>query len=110
MRVLFSLLFAALLPACSSDPALPLSDDRLVKVLADAHVAEAAVQSLSGAYKDSVIRVYYAQICEIHQVSEADFYQSVEQLSMQPEKMDKIYRKVEKRLEELSEHFNTERY
>lgn len=108
MRVLPALLFAALLSACSSDPALPLSDDRLVVILADAHVAEAAVQSLSGDYKDSVIRVYYAQICEIHQVSEADFYQSVEQLTLQPEKMDKIYRKVEKRLEELSEPFKTE--
>jgi hypothetical protein len=107
MRVLLSLLFAALLSACSSDPALPLSDDRLVKILADAHIAEAAVQSLSGPYKDSVIRVYYTQICEIHQVSEADFYQSVELLAMQPEKMDKIYRKVEQRLEALAEEFKT---
>lgn len=78
--------------------ALPLSEAELVAVLTDAHIAEAAMQALPNAKKDSMSNIYYDQIFKIHGIEEKDFRTSLELISQQPLKMEEIYSKV---LEEL---------
>lgn len=60
------------------NPTLPISEDKLVNILVDIHVAEAAMQEFStAALKDSVGKVYYKKIFDIHKVTEADFNKSI---------------------------------
>ncbi len=104
MRVVAWILLLALpAAACTRGPSLPLHEDVLVKVLADAHVVEAAVQNLSGDLKDSMRQAYFEQIYTMHQVNAADFRKALELLSDNPDRMEKIYNKVEKYLMTLEE-------
>ncbi len=86
---------------CQRAEPLPVPDDTLAKVLADVHVAEAAVQNLSGTYKDSLKSAFIAQACSIRQIKLTDLYKSVDMLVQQPDRMEKVYKRVEKRLEAL---------
>ena len=80
---------------------LPLDEAQLVEVLADVHIAEAAGQQLRGATKDSVMQVYYAQICSIHQVDQDAFSRSMEQLRNEPERLQDIYDRVTEAIERV---------
>lgn len=91
-------LFAFL--SCQERPVeLLIAEDKLVNVLADTHMAEAAIQNLIKSDKDSVGEVYYQQIYEIHGIAEADFEQTMTILREDPIRMEKIYNQV---LEKLS--------
>lgn len=98
------LLFAALLTACREEERqpLPLEEEQLVDVLADVHIAEAAGQQLRGATKDSVMQVYYAQICSIHRVDQEDFMRSMKQLRDEPKRLHQLYEKVTESIERTS--------
>jgi len=99
-RFLFLFLFVIFLFACGPKPAvLPIEKERLIPVLVDVHIAEAAVQSLRKQEKDSVIQVYYEQIFEIHKISEDDFYASMEVLKQDAYQLEQIYEVV---LEEVT--------
>ena len=43
-----------------------LSDEKLARIMADLNIAEAATIGLSGYSKDSLMKVYYGQVFEIH--------------------------------------------
>lgn len=43
-----------------------ISDENLAQIMADLKVAEAATIGLSGYQKDSLMKVYFAQVFEIH--------------------------------------------
>jgi len=95
------LLILSLATSCKNGPQIPLAEEVLIMALADTHIAEAAVQNLSGTYKDSMKQVYFMQTMEIHQIDETKFRQSIDSLAANPEIMEKIIRKVERRLAEL---------
>lgn len=88
-------------PSCKRVQDMPLDESTLVKVLADVHIAEVAVQNFAGSHKDSIKGVYYQQIYDIHGISENDFRASLQVLSDHQEKMEKLYKKVEKHLESM---------
>lgn len=73
---------------------LPLDEDKLVKVLIDVHVAEAALQSLRGQTKDSISNIYYGQIFQIHDMSQADFEAAMLILRDDPWRMEALYAKI----------------
>ncbi|GEM_PF-1616428 len=73
---------------------LPLPEDKLVKVLADVHIAEVAGQNTIGPQRDSLEALYYRQIFAIHQVDSADFFRSLAILQKEPERMREIYDRV----------------
>lgn len=87
--------------SCKPSPTLPVDEALLIKVLADVHIAEVAVQNFAGTHKDSIKRIYYQQIYDIHGISETDFRASLQVLSDHQEKMEKLYKKVEKHLESM---------
>ncbi len=86
--------------ACGPSRAeLSIPKEKLVKVLADVHIAEGTIQNLRAEQKDSVANIYYEQIFTIHEVSKGDFYQSMEAMRQDPQTMEEVYALV---LEELS--------
>ncbi|MCB0661509.1 MAG: DUF4296 domain-containing protein [Saprospiraceae bacterium] len=95
-----SLLFLGLM-ACQKEEkvSLPYPDKKVVDILVDIHVAEAALQPLFGDIKDSTAQVYYQQIYEIHQINEDQLRELLQILKDHPKEMDRIYELV---LEEIS--------
>lgn len=86
--------------ACSNpEPVLPIAEEKLVKVLADIHVAEAAMQNLTGDRKDSVAQVYYEQIEKIHGIERTLVDSAIIMMRKNPKLISKTYTLV---LEELS--------
>ncbi|MFT4758187.1 MAG: hypothetical protein ACI9XO_002897 [Paraglaciecola sp.] len=71
-----------------------ITDEKLIKILADVHLSEAAATSLLMKQKDTTLAKYYGQIMEMHEVLRADFDSTMVILKQNPEKMVKIYEKV----------------
>ncbi|MDX1665670.1 MAG: DUF4296 domain-containing protein, partial [Saprospiraceae bacterium] len=63
---------------------LSLEEEKMIQVLADVHLAEAAMQNTSGPVKDSIAEVYYRQIYEIHDLSEQEFEENMRILRRNP--------------------------
>ncbi len=80
--------------ACGKKEKLPLSEQELVSVLVDVHAAEAALVHLTAEDKDSLARIYYDQIMEIHGVKREDFDTCVAMMMRDPELMQEIYEQV----------------
>lgn len=78
---------------------LAIPADKLLEVLQDVHIAEAAMTGLGKARKDSVARVYYDQIYSIHGITEEQFNHDLELLKSRPEQMAKAYGVLLQRLE-----------
>ncbi|MBK7410777.1 MAG: DUF4296 domain-containing protein [Saprospirales bacterium] len=87
------------LVSCKDKPTCTLPDDRLIQVLVDIQIAEAAAQSLVQPVKDSVLAGYYQQVFVIHKVEEDQFRNCYEELQNDPDRMTDVYNRV---LEELS--------
>lgn len=101
-KILFLLLILSIwITGCGKEKphALPVSEEKMVQVLADVHLAEAALQSLYGNEKDSTAQVYYQQIYLIHNIDEEQFEKTMQLIRRQPETAEHIYGQV---MEELS--------
>ena len=93
-------LLLASVVSCGPKPTpITMDEDKLVEVLIDVHVAEAAVQMLRGATKDSVINAYYDQIFETHGLSREDFETTMEILRTDPKRMEALYSKIMNEME-----------
>lgn len=102
-RILLPLALALLLSACQSEEEpLRLPEPVLVKVLADLHIAEAAMQNLRGNTKDSIAVLYYEQIYTIHDVDASDVKHDLESLRQQPQRLKELYTKVMEHTEAMN--------
>ena len=79
---------------CEEKVTLPIPAPKLIDILADVHLAEAAAQSLPVKVKDTTLAKFYNQIYEIHEVSEADFDSSMVLLKSRPKSLKLVYEKV----------------
>lgn len=97
----YLLIAALILTACSKEKKvkLPYPDEKVVAILSDIHVSEAALQPLFGHLKDSTAEVYYQQIYEIHQINEEELNELLQILKDHPREMERIYELV---IEEIS--------
>lgn len=75
-----------------------LTEDKMVDVLADLHISEAAIANTDPLKKDSLSNFYENQIFTIHQVKKKDFQDCLKQYQKEPVKMEKIYKKVTDKL------------
>lgn len=91
-------LFCAAVSCGQDEDTGGIEEDKLIAVLIDVHIAEAAVQALRGETKDSVINVYYDQICTIHGVGRDEFETTMEKYRNEPKRMEALYGRV---LEEM---------
>ncbi len=90
---LFLALF--LIISCQKEVERPtINPDKLVQILTDIHIAEAAMNNLYGAPKDSLAKLYYQQIYTIHGVDSAELTQDLALLKKNPVYMDSLYEKV----------------
>jgi len=99
---LLGVLFFIILSSCSEEKNIPLSDDKLAIVLRDVHIAETAVQHLRTADKDSLLNLYYQQVCTIHEIEREDLDSSIAILKRHPEWAHPQYEKVFEELEKLN--------
>lgn len=76
-----------------------LPPEVMIEVLADAHVAEAALQNIHGPRRDSLATLYYDQIFAIHGITKEDFEYTYDRMREQPELLDEIYGEVMARLD-----------
>ena len=91
-----------LIASCkNTDDKLPIPRDKLYKVLSDIHLAEAAFENESQVMKDSVSKLYYAQIFERNGITRKDFDSSMSVMSDNPYLMNKVYKEV---LKEIAKH------
>lgn len=79
---------------------LSLSNEKIVPLICDVHLSEAALQTVQGALKDSLTNVYLTQICEIHEISRERLDEVLEELRNNPDAMKKVYRDVAERLQQ----------
>lgn len=74
---------------------MPVSQDELVKLLLDIHVAEGALaQHPGGPSKDSLAETYYNQVAKIHQVSRSELDSCLVILQRNPDIAKEVYEKV----------------
>ncbi len=106
----FSLFLFSIL-SCKEEapPPLPFEEEKIISVLSDVHLAEAAIQSLGKAIKDSMSQVYYDQIYEIHGIQKQDFEQLMEMLRNRPGDLKRIYGKMMERFEIREKEVNAKK-
>jgi hypothetical protein len=80
---------------------IPLSEEKLVDVMIDMHIAEAMIEKLPVSDRDTVGHVYYRMIYREHGVTQADFDESIQVLREDPERLDAIYVQVLEKLNVL---------
>lgn len=78
-----------------------IPDEKMIKILTDLHISEAAILSLNQKTKDSISPVYYQQIFEIHGVTDSVFYSDLEKLRSDSKRLEKIYQEVIVEIEQL---------
>lgn len=70
---------------------IPLSEEKLVDIMIDMHIAEAMIEKLPVSDRDTVGHVYYRMIYREHEVSQEDFDESMKVLREDPERLNAIY-------------------
>ena len=83
------------------DAKLQIEEEKLIKILTDLHISEAAILSLNQKVKDSMSTVYHKQIFEIHGIEDSIFYKDLEVLRTNSEELKLIYQKVLTEVEQL---------
>ncbi|MEM7104158.1 MAG: DUF4296 domain-containing protein [Bacteroidota bacterium] len=80
----------------NGNPGLNLTyqEEKLVRILADIHLAEAVIQSIPASKRDSLSELYYAYIYEIHETNEQEYLRNRKALLSEPSEADKVYEKV----------------
>ena len=73
---------------------LTLSEEKLIPLLYDLQVAEAALKGIHHQDKDSMANIYYKEIYERNQVSEKELIENLKILKESPKMTNKIYKEV----------------
>ncbi len=90
---------AITLCCCSAKTAdTPIDIKKMAQIVADVHVAEAALQNYNTTLRDSLMQVYYEQIFYIHKISQEDFIKTMDQIKQDPANIEALYKEV---LEEI---------
>lgn len=87
------------LTGCQSEESLPVSDEKMIEVLADVHIAESVMTFLNQQQQDSMAPVYYDQIMLIHDLDREVFDTCLAILRRNPDRMHEIYTEVFEKLE-----------
>ena len=98
---LYLFILLGLFAACAKnkEQSLTTPEDKMVSLLADAHILEAALQDVPHKKKDSVKVAFYKQFFTIHKITKEEFVKNIEIMDEQAEMLSRIYSKV---MEELS--------
>ena len=78
---------------------IPLSEEKMIAVLIDMHMAESMIEKLPVLDRDTVGNVYYRMIYRTHGISKEDFDESISILREDPVRLNKVYSEI---LEQLN--------
>ena len=78
---------------------IPLSEEKMIEVLIDIHMAESMIEKLPVLDRDTVGSVYYRMIYRTHGISKEDFDESISILREDPVRLNKVYSEI---LEQLN--------
>jgi Domain of unknown function (DUF4296) len=106
------LIIASLLIACSSEdkPVNLIAQDKMAKILADVHIAEARVSNMHFSNQDSSLLVYQRirwQIMKKNNADTAVFRSSLRYYITHPEDFKSVYGQVKKELEDRRKKINS---
>ncbi|KAA3630020.1 MAG: DUF4296 domain-containing protein [Bacteroidetes bacterium] len=87
--ILFSVL-ASCSPKEIEEP-LPFSDEKIINILIDVHISEAALQTLGRVVKDSMKEVYMNQVAEIHEIERQQLEELLGELRNRPADLKRLY-------------------
>lgn len=87
-------LFFVLGVGCKQEEKPPISETKMIAVLTDVHIMEAALQGRLAMEKDSLAKLYYYHIYKLHHISEQEFYNGLSYYSQRPARMESIYEVV----------------
>jgi hypothetical protein len=91
------LIFLSLLCGCQwgspEQPSIP--EEKMVQVMADLATAEAAVNHLSGPLKDSLQKVYTAQVLEMHHLSLENYEKNLQLYARDIPTLERIVKEAE---------------
>lgn len=97
MLVLFGLPILFVFSACwgnkAAAPTIP--EDKMVRIMADLSIAEAATAQMNGYAKDSLTKVFYNQVFEMHQVQADQYEQNLRLYANDLPTMERIVQRVE---------------
>ena len=100
---LLFLIFLAVLACGEKEAVMPIPEDKLAKVIVDVHFAESVMQELPNSVRDSLGRVYYEQIYQIHGISEEALNESLRVIKNRPEMLERIYQRAEMEIDRQTE-------
>lgn len=115
MKKISTILFLAVLVvfSCSKPPVEKpenlIEQDRMINILVDVHLAEAAFNSRR--HRDSLVERssstdFYYSILQEHEVQDSVFERSLVFYASQPRQFEKMYRKVMNQLTEIEQEYS----
>lgn len=78
----------------------PISDEKLIRLMADFYAVEAVLNLGTPKQRDSLAPIYQAQIFENQGVTKIDFEKSVDILSHEPARLDSILTRAARLLDD----------
>ena len=99
--IIFFLFMVVLLLSCHSEqekqPVYPFPEEKIIQILADVHLAEAKLSELTYLpqnQQDSIAKNYYFSIYRVHGLNAGEYNQLMNELSRNPDELNRIYDKV----------------
>lgn len=93
-NIILSCVFLLAGSACQSAPDAPIPQEKLISVLYDIHTSEGLLESESQNVRDSMAKIYYAQIFHKHGVTQTDFDSTMAIYTRNPTQMDTVYNRL----------------
>lgn len=91
-QIFFFLILILWVGSCAQQTEeLPVPLKKAAMIIVDTHVAEAALQNVYGARKDSLASVYYQQIYDIHGIDSTTYRELIRLIRNNPEYMETVY-------------------
>ena len=94
MRLIFFLLTITLVACVKKEPVFELDHDKMVRVLIDLHIAEAALAQVNLAERDSIGVLALKKVAEMHQMTPEDIESKIVYIQQNPLIMAEIYEHV----------------
>jgi hypothetical protein len=92
MKILIGCLLTVVLVSCQfkQTEKTTLSDEKLARIMADLNIAEAATIGLAGYPKDSLMKVYFNQVFEIHGTTPEEYEKDIRIVAADLKKLQQI--------------------
>ncbi|MEM1219239.1 MAG: DUF4296 domain-containing protein [Bacteroidota bacterium] len=91
--------------SCDEEEVLPIEEEKMALILADIHIAEAALQNVYASKKDSLSAVYYQQVYDIHKIDRPELDSAMAVLYRNPNLQLDVYNRVMEILQEYEVKF-----